>query len=273
MVGGGRLGDPAACGTSPGAAGPGGASGGRLHPGRSRVGASEVAPRRRAGPPAEWPGHRLQQPHAAGRHAGVRGRRRRGDPRRRDGTARGPRHLARAVAAPGLGRSPHRVRRRPPGPAAGRFAGSPADPARAPPGGARPRGRAGGWPGVLRRRPVRVRGGPPAQRADLAAAGGARPGGRLRVRRRGRHPARRRGIGRHRVAGGHLRRRLGHADEHLRAQPGDAARTGPGRRLLPVDDQPIPRGAGDPQRTARPRSPMPSGSPWRRPGGPSSSVP
>ena len=34
------------------------------------------------------------------------------------------------------------------------------------------------------------------------------------------------------------------ADEHLRAQPRDAARARPRRRLLAADDQPLPRGAG-----------------------------
>ena len=35
-----------------------------------------------------------------------------------------------------------------------------------------------------------------------------------------------------------------HADEHLRAQPRDAPRARPRRRLLAADDEPIPRGAG-----------------------------
>ena len=39
-------------------------------------------------------------------------------------------------------------------------------------------------------------------------------------------------------------RRVGHADEHLRAEPGDAPRAGPRRRLLAAADEPIPRGAG-----------------------------
>ena len=55
--------------------------------------------------------------------------------------------------------------------------------------------------------------------------------------------------GGHRRARRHLRRRIGHADEHLRAQPGDAARSRARCRLLAADDEPVPRGAGASGRT------------------------
>ena len=51
-------------------------------------------------------------------------------------------------------------------------------------------------------------------------------------------------------------RRVGDADEHLRAEPGDAPRARAGRRLLAAADEPLPRGAGrarpaEPDRVAR----------------------
>ena len=58
-------------------------------------------------------------------------------------------------------------------------------------------------------------------------------------------PLDRRRRGGRRRAGGDLPRRVGHADEHLRAQPRDAAGARAGRRLLAADDEPVPRGAGD----------------------------
>ena len=60
--------------------------------------------------------------------------------------------------------------------------------------------------------------------------------------------ARRRRRGGARGAGGDLRRRVADADEHLRAQPRDAPRARAGRRLLAADDEPLPRGAGEPRR-------------------------
>ena len=65
---------------------------------------------------------------------------------------------------------------------------------------------------------------PAAERAHLAAAGGARAAPRLRVARRGGRAARRRRRGGPRRPGRHLPRRVGDADEHLRAQPRDAPR-------------------------------------------------
>ena len=60
-------------------------------------------------------------------------------------------------------------------------------------------------PGVLRRRPGGLGGGPAAQRADLAAAGRARAVCRVRVAGRGGRPARGRRGGGHRRARGDLR--------------------------------------------------------------------
>ena len=186
----------------------------------------------------------FSSPDARGRNAGVRGRRGRRDPRRRHGPARRPRRLAPPVAAPDLRGRPHRLRHRLPRPAARRFARRAADPARAPAAGARARRRAGRRARLLRRRPDRLGSGPAPERDHLAAAGGARPDLRLRFAGRRGRPADRRGSGGHRGAGRHLRRRLDHADEHLRAQPGDAAGSRAGGRLLAADDEPVPRGAG-----------------------------
>ena len=97
---------------------------------------------------------------------------------------------------------------------------------------------------VLRRRPGRVRIGPAAERADLAAAGGARAGRRVRVARGGR-PCRWPSAGRRCVVALAVIfvAASAHADEHLRAQPRDAPGTGPRRGLLAADDEPLPRGA------------------------------
>ena len=241
-----RVGRPAAGRAPVRAAGPRPAERRRVHPRRPRIGAGQGAPRDRARRAAVGAGRRLLEPDARGRDAGVRGRRGRRDPRRRDRAARRPRRLAPPVAAPDLGRRPHRLRHRLPRPAAGRFARRAADPARAPAAGARARRRAGRRARLLRRRPDRLRGGPAAERDHLAAAGGAGPDLRLRFAGRGGRPADRRWGGGHRRAGRHLRRRLVHADEHLRAQPGDAARARARRRLLAADDEPVPRGAGAP---------------------------
>ena len=176
-----------------------------------------------------------------------------------DGTPCRPRRLAPPVAAPDLGRRPHRLRHRLPRPAAGRFARCAADPARAPAAGARARCRAGRRARLLRRRPDRLGSGPAPERDHLAAPGGAGPDLRLRFAGRGGRPADRRWSGGHRGAGRHLRRRLDHADEHLRAQPGDAAGSRAGGRLLAADDEPVPRGAGAP-------AGWPGPGPRRRPG-------
>ena len=108
-----------------------------------------------------------------------------------------------------------------------------------------PDGRAGRRPGVLRRRPDGQRAGPPAQRAHLAAAGRARAPARLRVARGGR-ASRSSSAGRASSSRwpAIFLDRVGHADEHLRAQPRHAPGPRPRRRLLPAHDQPVPRGAG-----------------------------
>ena len=173
--------------------------------------------------------------------------------------ARRPRRLAPAVTAPDLRGRPHRLRHRLPRPAAGRFARRAADPARAPAASARARRRAGRRARVLWRRPDRLRGGPAPERDHLAAPRGARPDLRLRFAGGRGRPADRRGSGGHRRAGRHLRRRLDHADEHLRAQPGDAAGSRAGGRLLAADDEPVPRGAGAAAGRARTGSPTPCG--------------
>ena len=222
---------------------PGPAERRRVHPRRPRIGPREDAARVGARRPAVGAGHRVQQPDARGRHAGLRGRGGRRDPRHPGRAARRPGRVAQPVAAPGLGRPPHGVRRRVPRPATRRLARCAADPARAAPRRARARGRAGRRSGLLRRRPDRVRGRPPTQRAHLAAAGGTGAHRRLRFGRRRGRPAGRRWRRRDRGAGRHLRRRLVHADEHLRAQPRDAARARPRRRLLAAADEPLPRGA------------------------------
>ena len=188
------------------------------------------------------------------------------------GAARRPRRLPPRLAAPDLDRRPHRLRHRLPRPARRRFARRAADPARALATGARARCRAGRRPRLLRRRPDRLGGRPAAERDHLAAARGAGAHLRLRFAGRGGRPARGRWGGRHRRAGRHLRRRLADADEHLRAQPGDAPRARARRRLLAADDQPVPRGAGTPARMARSGSPRPSGSRSRRPVARSSSA-
>ena len=94
---------------------------------------AKAPPRDGARPAAVGARHRLQQPDAPGR------RRRRSRPPRPRPIARHRRrapHVARVVPhtlspAPGLGRRPHRLRRRLPRPAAGRLARGAADPARA----------------------------------------------------------------------------------------------------------------------------------------------
>ena len=167
------------------------------------------------------------------------------------------------------------LRRRPARPAARRLPRRAADPPRA--AARRPRSdrRARRRPGVLRRRPGGVRAGPPAQRADLAAARRPRAPRRLRLGGRGRRAARgRRRGGRWSRWPAIFVRRVGPADEHLRAQPRDAARPRARRRLLAAPDQPVPRGAG---RGATPTTPdaVERGGPDRRsrpPVGPSSSA-
>ena len=241
------------------AAGAGPAERRRVHPRRPRIGARQDAARVGARRPAVGVGHRLQQPDAGGRHPRLRGRGGGRDPRHPGRAARRPGRVAQPVAAPGLGRPPHGVRRGLPRPATRRLARCAADPARAAPRRARARGRAGRRSGLLRRRPDRVRGRPPAQRAHLAAAGGTGAHRRVRFGRRRGRPARRRWCRRDRGAGRHLRRRLVHADEHLRAQPRDPARARPRGRLLAADDEPLPRGARARGRTVRTASPMRSG--------------
>ena len=99
--------------------------------------------------------------------------------------------------------------------------------------GARPRRcELAGGPGVLRRRPDRVGGRPAAERADLAAAGRAGAARSCSARSSRRACRSSSAARRSRRARRHLRRRLGHADEHLRAQPRDAPRPRPRRRLL-----------------------------------------
>ena len=120
----------------------------RVHPRRPRIGPRQGAPRDRARRPAVRARHRLLEPDARGRHAGVRGRPRR-TPSATSPTrpARRPGRLAPAGAAPGLGRRAHGLRHRLPRPAAGRLAGRAADPARAP---ARRRpGSTSSWPAGL----------------------------------------------------------------------------------------------------------------------------
>ena len=67
---------------------------------------------------------------------------------------------------------------------------------------------------------------------------------------------------------------IGHADEHLRAQPRHAPGPRPRRGLLPAHDQPVPGGAGRATRPAQATtlSPRPSGSPSRPPAAPCSSA-
>ena len=181
-------------------------------------------------------------------HARVARRRGRGHPRRRRRSARDTDPVPRPLAAPGERRRPHGLRHRVPRHPARRLAGrDPAGRGRPPrgPGPDRPHRRR---PGVLRRRPGGHRAGPPPQRARLAAAGGAGAAARVREPGRGGRAAggrRRLGAG---GAGRDLRRRVGHPDEHLRAQPRDAAGPRAGRGLLAADDQPVPRGAGPPRR-------------------------
>ena len=184
----------------------------------------------------------------------------RGSRARRAGRpARRPGRVAPAGAQPGLRRRAHGIRHRLPRPAAGRFAGRAADPARAPARRARADGRAGRRTRLLRGRPVRVRGRPASERDHLAAAG--RPGAGLRVRVAGgrRRAADRRWRGGDRGAGRHLRGRVADADEHLRAEPGDAAGSRAGGRLLALDDEPVPGGARPPAGRARSGSRRPSG--------------
>ena len=100
------------------------------------------------------------------------------------------------------------------------------------------------WAGILRRRSARVRGGPASQRGDLIAACGDRPAPRVRLARRGRRPARGWRGGGARRPRRDLPRRVGHADERVRAQPRHPAGTRARRRLLAAHDKPLPRGAG-----------------------------
>ena len=231
---------------------PGVLSARRVHPRRPRIGPGEGAPRTGARPPAVGAGHRLQQPHPRGRDARVRRRRGRGRRGHRERPPRRPRGPAPPVAAADLGRPAHRVRHRLPRPAARRLARCPAHPPGTAPRGARADRGAGGRAGVLRRRPERVRGGPPAQRGHLPAARRDRPAVRLRFRGGGRGAIDRRRHGRGGRARGHLPGRVPHADEHLRAQPGDAAGPRTGGRLLAAADEPLPRGAGPPPGRPRP---------------------
>ena len=178
--------------------------------------------------------------------------------RHRGGAARRPRRAAPPRAAPGLGRpatppttsssSTCRPTTRP----------RRSDPPRAAPRGARPRRRAGRRAGVLRRRPERLRGGPPAERGHLAAA--RRAGAALRLR-----------LGRWRPA---CRSSWAARRSWSRWRASSSSRSvmpmsifvlnlatllgsRPRRRLLAAADEPLPRGAGRAGRTA------PSGSPRR----------
>ena len=206
----------------------------RLHPRRPRVGAGQGAPRDRARRAAVGARRRLlSSDDARGRHAGVRGRRGRGDPRHRRRRRTSPassrtcsrRARSRPTATPPTTSSSSTCRRttRP----------TPADPARA------PRDRR---PGST----VELAGGPAfygdvqtvseadLQRSELislplAALALLLVFGSLVA------------AGVPLVVGGaavvvalaaHLPGRLGHADEHLRAQPRDAARARARRRLL-----------------------------------------
>ncbi len=101
--------------------------------------------------------------------------------------------------------------------------------------------------GLLRGHPDGVGERPPAVGDRLAAAGGPDPAARLRLGGRGRGPAGGRRRGGLRLAGDHLGRRPGHPDERLRAEPRDPAGSGPGGRLLPADDESLPRGAASPK--------------------------
>ena len=220
------LGRPAAAGDPVRAAGPGPAERRRVHPRRPRIGAGQGAARGRARRPAVGPGRRLLQPDTL--EAGTPAFELAAAEAIRD-VATAP-HVARVVshlvvAAPGLGRPPHGLRHRLPRPPGRRFARCPADPARAPAPRARARCRAGRRTRLLRRRPDGLRGRSAAERADLAAARGARAAPRLRLGGCGRRPADRRRRRGHRRAGGDLRGRIAHADEHLRAEPRDAPRS------------------------------------------------
>ena len=177
LVGRRRLGAPAARRAPVRAAGPGRAERRRLHPRRPRVGPGQGAPRARARRSRRRPSSSSSRSPTL--EAGTPAFEARGRRRRRATSPTAPhvarRRVAPARAAPGLGRRPHRLRHRLPRPAAGRLARRAADPARAPARRARPRRRAGRRPGVLRRRPDGLRGGPAAERAHLAAAGRAGP--------------------------------------------------------------------------------------------------
>ncbi len=248
-----RLGRAHRPGAAPCAPGPGRAECRRLHPRRSRVGQGQDPPRGGARRPAERPRHRLLEPRPRGRHPGVRARRRGRHPRHRLGPPRRSGRLAPAPARPDLARSTHGLRHRLPRPPAGRLPRGAADPARATRHGARPDGRARRRSGLLRRRPDGQRAGPPAQRGHQPAARGDRAAHRVRVDRGGGRPARGRWRERPRRAGGDLPHRVGHPDEHLRAQPGHAPRARPRRRLLPAHDEPLPRGARETPDRRHPR--------------------
>ena len=179
-----------------------------LHPRRPRVGAREGPPREGARAAAVGARRRLPQRHARRRHAGVRARR----GRRRCATSptlpTSPASCRTLVAPRQVSADGHTaydvvLLDLPPD-------DSP-DAAPDPRGTARLGTRAGGRarrrPGVLRRRPARLGGGPAPERADLAAARGARAAPRVRLARGGRRAARGRRGGGGRRARRDLRRR------------------------------------------------------------------
>ena len=156
----------------------------RVHPGRPRVGAGEGAARdgdRRAGGGTR---HRPPLRHGEGRRAGVRGRRGDGDrgrARRRVRPERASRTSCRRARSPptGIRRTTSSCSTCPPTTRRGRCPSIRA----AIRDGAGPRDRAVRRAGVLRRRPGGVRGGPPAERAHLAAARRACAPARVRLGR------------------------------------------------------------------------------------------
>ena len=149
------------------------------------------------------------------------------------------------------------------------------DPARALARRARARGRAGRRPGVLRRRPGGLRARPPAQRAHLAAARRARAAARVRL-----------ASSRRACRSSSAARRSSSpspaifvvasvdADEHLRAQPRDAARARASASttrccMTSRFREELARAAGGDPDARRAR---PSRRPSRRPAGPCSSA-
>ena len=228
----------------------------RVHPRRPGVGPGEGAPRDRARRPALGAGHRLSaaRPLLAGT-PGVRAA----------AAARRARHRRARRTSPGSCRTCwRRARSRPTGTPPTTSSSSTCRPDDSPDAlpilrerlhdGARADGRAGRRAGLLRRRPDRVRGGPASERGHLAAAGraGAAASCSGRVVAAG-VPLVVGGAAVIVALAGDLRRRVADADEHLRAQPGDAAGPRAGGRLLAADDEPVPRGAGRSGRTARTR--------------------